>query len=59
MLVFKKVREGLGFQRCKVFAIGAAPAKMETLEYFMSVNIPLMNIYGKASLLACIQLNIC
>ena len=55
MLVFKKVREGLGFQRCKVFAVGAAPAKMETLEYFMSVNIPLMNIYGKASLLACIH----
>lgn len=47
MLVLKKVREALGFQHCKVFAVGAAPIKMETMEFFMSVNIPIMNIYGK------------
>ena len=47
LLVFKRVREALGFQRCKVFAVGAAPTRMETYEYFMSVNIPLMNFYGK------------
>ena len=47
ILLFKKVREGLGFDRCKIFAVGAAPTRMETYEYFMSVNIPLMNFYGK------------
>ena len=47
MLVLKKVREALGFQQCKVFAVGAAPIKMETMEFFMSVNIPIMNVYGK------------
>lgn len=47
MLVLKKVRKALGFQQCKVFAVGAAPIKMETIEYFMSINIPIMNIYGK------------
>lgn len=47
MLVLKKVREALGFQQCKVFAVGAAPIKMDTMEFFMSVNIPIMNIYGK------------
>ena len=45
--MFKKVREALGFQKCKVFAVGAAPIKMETMEYFMSVNVPIMNVYGK------------
>ena len=49
MVVLKKVRAALGFQQCKVFAVGAAPIKMETMEYFMSVNIPIMNVYGKAS----------
>ena len=49
MVVLKKVRAALGFQQCKVFAVGAAPIKMETMEYFMSVNIPIMNVYGKAT----------
>ena len=49
MLILKRVREALGFQQCKVFAVGAAPIKMETMDYFMSVNIPIMNMYGKCT----------
>lgn len=51
MLVLKKVREALGFQRCKTFSVGAAPITMETMEYFMSLNIPIMPLYGEEGLL--------
>lgn len=45
-LVFKTVRAALGLDRCKICFTGAAPITKDTLEYFMSLNIPLMEIYG-------------
>ncbi|XP_028270315.1 long-chain-fatty-acid--CoA ligase ACSBG2-like isoform X2 [Parambassis ranga] len=45
-MVFKKVRAALGLDRCKLCFTGAAPITKETLEYFMSLNIPLMELYG-------------
>ena len=45
-LVFKKIRGVLGLDRCKFCLTGAAPIMQETLDYFMSLNIPLMEIYG-------------
>ncbi|XP_008334164.1 long-chain-fatty-acid--CoA ligase ACSBG2-like [Cynoglossus semilaevis] len=45
-LVFKKVRAALGLDRCKICFTGAAPISKDTLEYFMSLNIPLMELYG-------------
>lgn len=45
-LVFKKVKAVLGLDRCRLFLTGAAPITKETLEYFMSLNIPLMELYG-------------
>lgn len=45
-LVFKKVRYALGLDRCKACFTGAAPITKDTLEYFMSLNIPLMELYG-------------
>ncbi|XP_066566872.1 long-chain-fatty-acid--CoA ligase ACSBG2 isoform X2 [Amia ocellicauda] len=45
-LVFKKVRAALGLDRCKHCFTGAAPITKDTLEYFMSLNIPLFELYG-------------
>ncbi|KAM6944715.1 long-chain-fatty-acid--CoA ligase ACSBG2-like isoform 1-T2 [Lycodopsis pacificus] len=45
-LVFKKVRDSLGLDRCKLCFTGAAPITKDTVEYFMSLNIPLLELYG-------------
>ncbi|KAF7200759.1 long-chain-fatty-acid--CoA ligase ACSBG2 [Nothobranchius furzeri] len=45
-LVFKRVRAGLGLDRCTFCCTGAAPITKDTLEYFMSLNIPVKELYG-------------
>lgn len=45
-LVFKKVRAALGLDRCRICCTGAAPITKDTLDYFMSLNIPLKELYG-------------
>ncbi|KAF3695497.1 Long-chain-fatty-acid--CoA ligase ACSBG2 [Channa argus] len=45
-LVLKKVRAALGLDRCRTCYTGAAPITKDTLEYFMSLNIPLLELYG-------------
>ncbi|XP_071117767.1 long-chain-fatty-acid--CoA ligase ACSBG2-like isoform X2 [Haliotis cracherodii] len=45
-VVFAKIRAALGFDRCRFFISGAAPITRETLEYFLSLNIPIAEVYG-------------
>jgi long-subunit acyl-CoA synthetase (AMP-forming) len=45
-LVFSKVRERLGFDRCRLFFSTAAPIAEDTLEFFMSLGIPVTEVYG-------------
>ena len=45
-LVFGAVRHALGLERCELFMSSAAPMMKETLEFFHSLNIPVMEIYG-------------
>nr|XP_009665460.1 PREDICTED: long-chain-fatty-acid--CoA ligase ACSBG2 isoform X1 [Struthio camelus australis] len=45
-LVYKKVRKALGLDRCTKCYTGAAPITKETLEFFLSLNIPVYELYG-------------
>uniref|UniRef100_A0A8C3R7I1 long-chain-fatty-acid--CoA ligase n=1 Tax=Cyanoderma ruficeps TaxID=181631 RepID=A0A8C3R7I1_9PASS len=45
-LVYRKVRKALGLERCTKCYTGAAPITRETLEFFLSLNIPVLELYG-------------
>ncbi|KAI1230499.1 hypothetical protein IHE44_0009959 [Lamprotornis superbus] len=45
-LVFSKVRKALGLDRCTKCYTGAAPITRDTLEFFLSLNIPVLELYG-------------
>ena len=45
MLVFKKTREALGLGECRQMTAGAAPIHYKTLEFFMSINMPVLEMY--------------
>ena len=45
-LVFDKVRARLGLDRAHLCGTSAAPIARETLEYFLSLGIPVLEVYG-------------
>jgi long-subunit acyl-CoA synthetase (AMP-forming) len=45
-LVFSKVRERLGLDRCRFCVTAAAPIARSTLEFFLSLGIPIYEVYG-------------
>ncbi|HEY9229928.1 MAG TPA: AMP-binding protein, partial [Gemmatimonadaceae bacterium] len=45
-LVFSKVRQNLGMERTRTFVTGAAPISKRTLEFFLSLGIPISEVYG-------------
>lgn len=44
-LVLKRIRKALGFDRCDLFVSAAAPIANEVVKYFMSLDIPLMEVF--------------
>lgn len=44
-LVFDKVREELGFERAHYLATAAAPMSIDTSEFFLSLNLPICDVY--------------
>ena len=45
-LVHSKVRQRLGLDRAVVCATSAAPISLDTLEFFLSLGIPIYEVYG-------------
>lgn len=44
--VLHKIKVALGLDRCVTLICGAAPLAMEVKKYFMSVDMPLLEVYG-------------
>ncbi|MFO0749174.1 MAG: AMP-binding protein [Myxococcota bacterium] len=45
-LVFSKVKERLGLDRCRFQITSAAPIGRDTLDFFLSLGLPLYEVYG-------------
>ncbi|HEX7938770.1 MAG TPA: AMP-binding protein, partial [Gemmatimonadaceae bacterium] len=45
-LVFKKVRQQLGLDRSRINVTSAAPISRDTLEFFLSLGVPICEVYG-------------
>jgi len=45
-IVYKKVKVALGLDRCKFYFSGGAPISRHTMEFFLSLNITLSEVYG-------------
>ena len=44
--VLKKIHEKIGLDCLKISLSGAAPIHRSTIEYFMSINLPVLELYG-------------
>lgn len=47
LLVFYKLRERLGFERCRMAISGAAPISPDVLKYYHGIGVPLRQVYGQ------------
>ncbi|PBC34989.1 Long-chain-fatty-acid--CoA ligase ACSBG2 [Apis cerana cerana] len=45
-LIFNKIRAALGLDRCKMCISAAAPLSSEIKQYFLSLDIPILDAYG-------------
>jgi long-subunit acyl-CoA synthetase (AMP-forming) len=45
-LVFDKVRQRLGLDRARLCVTSAAPISRDTLEFFLALGIPVLEVYG-------------
>jgi long-chain acyl-CoA synthetase len=45
-LVFSKVRNALGLDRARTLVTGAAPISRRTLDFFLSLGLPILEVYG-------------
>ena len=45
-LALSKIKSAIGLDQCESFYFGAAPLKKTTSDFFTSLDMPLMNLYG-------------
>ena len=45
-LVLMKIKETIGLDKCYFYSFGAAPLKKSTVDFFASLGIILVNMYG-------------
>jgi long-chain-fatty-acid--CoA ligase ACSBG len=45
-LILNRIKGNLGLDKAKQFYYGAAPLRKSTIEYFASLDMPLLNAYG-------------
>ncbi|XP_050431822.1 very long-chain-fatty-acid--CoA ligase bubblegum [Adelges cooleyi] len=45
-LIYGRIKQAIGFDRCKCFISAAAPISVEIKKYFMSLDIPLCEAFG-------------
>ncbi|KJE89188.1 long-chain-fatty-acid-CoA ligase ACSBG2 [Capsaspora owczarzaki ATCC 30864] len=57
-LVFAKVKKAIGLDRCRAAFSGAAPISLSTLHYFLSLDIPVYELYGMSETTALLTVSI-
>ncbi len=48
--IFAPLRDRLGFDRCRSYMIGAAPAPVALFEFFAAIGIPICEVWGMSEL---------
>ena len=45
-LVLNKIKAQLGLDKCKTLLVGAAPINVDTMKFFLSLDLPIYELYG-------------
>ena len=45
-LILNTIKKAIGLDKCISFYYGAAPLKQSSVDYFASLDMPLLNMYG-------------